>query len=130
MPNTAIGGFVSSLFSAGGTAAAAGETAAGVAGGTAGVAGGTAGAAAGSSLASTLGAAASAASAGLAISNALNQPKAPPKPTVPNQIALPNPVTEQQQMTTLAAQQMNMSGRQSTLLTQPLGSGGGTTLGG
>jgi hypothetical protein len=116
MPETVVAGF-SAIGSGIGTAGSAIGSAIGSA-------------TAGSSLAGTLGTAASAASAGLAISNALNQPKAPPKPTVPNQIALPDPVAEQQKMTTLAAQQMNMSGRQSTILTQPLGSGGGTTLGG
>ena len=119
MPETAIGGFVSSLF--GGTAAAGAA-----AGGTA-----AAGAAAGgSSLAATLGAAASAASAGLAISNALNQPKQPTAPTVKAPVALPNPAAVQQQETTLAAQAVNQSGRQSTLLTSPLGTTGATTLGG
>lgn len=122
MPETAVGGFVSSLF--GGTAAAGAGAAAGTAAAGAGAAAG------GSSLAATLGAAASAASAGLAISNALNKPNPPAAPTVKPPVALPNPVAVQQQETTMAAQQMNMSGRQSTLLTNPLGATGATTLGG
>ena len=116
MPETLVAGF-SAVGSGIGSAGSA-------------IAGAVGSATAGSSLAGTLGAAASAASAGLAISNALNQPKQPTAPTVKAPVALPNPAAVQQQETTLAAQAVNQSGRQSTLLTSPLGTTGATTLGG
>lgn len=103
------GGIISSLFTAAGGGASA-ITAAGV----------------GTELAAT----ASAAATGLSIASALNKPKQPAAPTVKAPVALPNPAAVQQQETTLAAQAVNQSGRQSTLLTSPLGTTGATTLGG
>ncbi len=98
------GGIISSLWGAATGGSAAGISAAGV-----------------TAEAGAVGAAAS-------LATALTPKQLPKAPVVPNPVSLPNPIAQQQNAITQAALASNQSGRQSTILTNPLGSGGSATL--
>lgn len=76
-----------------------------------------------------VGAEASAVGAAATLANALAPKPQPVAPKVPNQIALPNPIAQQQNAISQAAMATNQSGRQSTILTNPVGAMQGQTLG-